>query len=307
MRSRPQLARIADALLARSPAQRLARRRAGRHVAVLAYHGVDDADCFARQLDSLVRCCHPISLDEFLDAVHGRGRLPDHAVLITFDDGQRSVLDVGLPLLRERGLPAVVYVVAGLVDGDTPYWWTEAEALSLAGGRSTRTRSRGRDLVRELKRVPDRERLAALAELRATSPVPPPAVAQLRAHELRRLESAGVAIGNHSLTHPCLQHCDDDKIRSEVIESQRILTEALGRPPRSFAYPNGDFDDRVVAAVNAAGFDAAFLFDHRLAAVPPDDRLRISRLRVDSTTTVDRFQITLSGIHPALHRLRGGT
>jgi peptidoglycan/xylan/chitin deacetylase (PgdA/CDA1 family) len=287
-----------DRLLARSPAQWAFHRRTGQRLVVLAYHGVDDPACFVAQLDHLVDAASPVSLDAVIDAVHGRRALPRRAVLITFDDGARSVYDDALPLLRERGLPAAAFVVAGLLDTDEPDWWTEVEALA---GRE------GPDLVRRLKRVPDDDRLAAIADLRHAASSPAPRVPHLRRHELRALEAAGIAVGNHSHTHPCLPWCRDDKVRAEVAGAHAVLTDALGHPPTAFAYPNGDCDARARQAVEDCRYEVAFLFDHRLSPAVPPDPLRVSRLRVDSTTSLDRFSATVSGLHPALHRLRGGT
>jgi peptidoglycan/xylan/chitin deacetylase (PgdA/CDA1 family) len=286
-----------DRLLARSPAQWAFHRRAGQRLVVLAYHAVDDPARFVAQLDHLVDAAAPQPLEAVVDAVHGRRALPARAVLITFDDGARSVYDEALPLLRERGLPAAAFVVTGLLDTDQPYWWTEVEALA---GRE------GPALVRRLKGVPDDDRLATIADLRRAASSPAPRVPNLRRHELRALESAGIAVGSHSHTHPCLPRCRDDKIRAEVADAHAVLTEALGHAPTAFAYPNGDCDGRTRQAVQACGYEVAFLFDHRLSPVTPRDPLRVSRLRVDSTTSLDRLSTTVSGLHPAMHRLRGG-
>ncbi len=287
-----------DRLLARSPAQWAFHRRAGARLAVLAYHAVDDPSRFAAQLDHLVSAAAPLPLDAAVDAVRGRRTLPERAVLITFDDGARSVHDEALPLLRERGLPAAAFVVTGLLDTDEPYWWTEAEALAASEGPA---------LVRRLKQVPDDERLATIADLRRVASSPAPRVANLQRGELRALERAGIAVGNHSHTHPCLPRCADDKIRAEVADAHAVLTDALGHAPTAFAYPNGDCDARTRQAVEDCGYEVAFLFDHRLSPAVPSDRLRVSRLRVDSTTTLDRLTTIVSGLHPAMHRLRGGT
>lgn len=304
--ARPPGPSVAQAALARSPIQRVARCRAAQRLAVLAYHGVDDADSFARQLDWLVRFTRPVTLDDVIDAAAGRITLPDHAALVTFDDGQRSVLELGLPLLQERGIPAVVYVVAGLLGGVVPFWWREVEDLWDGGGRVAGIHAEsGRELVRALKHVPDGRRRSALAELRKTAPTRAAPASHLEWAELSVLEAGGVAVGNHSLTHPCLPRAGDEVIRHEVDEAHRRLSEALGRPPRSFAYPNGDVDDRTVAAVQRAGYDIAFLFDHRLASLPIEDPLRTSRLRIGSTATPDRLSIILSGLHPALLHAAG--
>jgi peptidoglycan/xylan/chitin deacetylase (PgdA/CDA1 family) len=295
-----------DGVLRWSPAQLAFRRRAASRLTVLAYHGVDDPGGFGRQLDYLVRTMRPVSLDAVLDAVAGNRELPPRAVLLTFDDGHRSMLEVGAPLLTERRLPAVAFVVAGLLDTDTPFWWTEVERLLTQGGRPGPYGELGpAALVARLKAVPDDERLAVIAELRRTARGPAPRTPQLRRRELPLLEAAGVSVENHTLTHPCLPRCDDAKAAAEVTEADRRLGDALGRAPRAFAYPNGEWDGRAERALAAAGYRLAFLFDHRTNPLPPGLPLRISRTRVSSHTAMDRFAILASGLHPALHHARG--
>ncbi|MGH2653116.1 MAG: polysaccharide deacetylase family protein [Actinomycetota bacterium] len=303
---RTQARRAIDAVLAHSPAQPFFKRRRSGRLAALAYHGVDDPGMFERHLDRLIRIANPISLDQLLDAATGRGRLPPRPVLITFDDGEWSVLQAGLPLLKARGLPAVAFVVAGLLDTDEPYWWAEAERRAAAGGTvDGRPVASVAELIRRMKRVPDRERESLIEELRGSTPGLDVSLPQLRRSDLPVLEASGIAIGNHSLLHPCLSRCTDERIEREITESHTLLTEALGRPPRSFAYPDGIGDDRVRAALAASGYEASFLFDHRLSDLPLADPLRISRVRVDSDNDLNRFSIVLSGLHPALHHRLG--
>jgi peptidoglycan/xylan/chitin deacetylase (PgdA/CDA1 family) len=293
-------------MLRRSPAQLAFRRLAARRLTVLAYHGVDDPESFRRQLDHLVATARPVSLEEVVAAVARRRRLPPRAVLVTFDDGHRSVLDAGLPLLRERGIPAVAFVVAGLLDTETPFWWTEVEQLLARGGRTTTDGGLAPSvLVARLKAAPDAERLAAIAELRRTASGPAPPAPQLRRDELPLLEAAGIAVENHTWSHPCLPRCDDRKAAAEAHDAHRALRDALGREPRAFAYPNGDWDERTERALAAAGYAAGFLFDHRVNRAAPGHPLRLSRVRVNSDTSLDRFAIILSGLHPALHHARG--
>lgn len=289
-----------------SPAQLAFARRAAGRLTVLAYHGLDDPSSFSRQLDYLARNMRPVSLDELGDAVARRRDLPQHAVLITFDDGYRSVLEAGVPLLRERGFPAVVFVVAGLLDTDEPFWWTEVEALLGLGGSAGRYRDLpAAALVAKLKTVPDAERLEVVTELRGGARAPAHRTPQLRLDELPALETAGIAVGSHSLTHPCLSRCDDRKVAAEVLQAHRRLRAALGHEPRAFAYPNGDWDQRAEWALQASGYALAFLFDHRRNPAVPSHPLRISRFRVNSDTSLDRFAVIVSGLHSALHHARG--
>jgi peptidoglycan/xylan/chitin deacetylase (PgdA/CDA1 family) len=297
-----------DAALRRSPVQPVFHWRASRRLAVLAYHGVDDAERFKEHLDHIRRSAAAVSLDEALEAIDGRGTLPRRAVLITFDDGHRSVLEVGLPMLRERGLPAVAFVVAGVLDSDRPFWWSEVVDLASRGGVVHGMPSLApRELVAALKRVPDTRRLRAIEELRRTATGAADPIPQLRSGDLKTLESGGIAIGNHTTSHPCLSRCADDVCRIEVETAHRTLSSALGHPPSSFAYPDGDRDTRAASVLAELGYRGAFLFDHRLSSRRPRDPLAVSRLRVNSTTTLDRFRTIASGLHPTVHRVRGGS
>ncbi len=280
--------------------QRLSMAVGPRRLCVLAYHGVPDGCRFAAQLDWLAANRQPISLGQARSAILHDSALPPRAVLLTFDDGDRSLVEVGLPLLRERGIPGVAFVVAGLVDTEQPFWWMEVEELSLAGASSEPLA----DLVRRLKSVSDVERRHTIERMRAFVGKTG-RTAQLTSEELRQLESDGVAVGNHSLTHPCLDKCDDAVLKVEVHRAHERLTQILGHPPGAFAYPNGNWDARVRETVAAAGYDLSFAFDHRIAALPVHDPLTVSRVRVDTAASLDRFRIRVSGLHPLLHHVRG--
>ncbi|WP_354643075.1 polysaccharide deacetylase family protein [Kitasatospora camelliae] len=296
-----------DALLRRSPLQPLFRVRAARRLAVLAYHGVDDPASFAAQMERLASTAHPVTLGQVERALAERRPLPPRSVLVTFDDGDRTVLTDGLPVLTRLGIPAVAYVIAQLIDGDQPFWWSEAAYLATRGGtaRGLPDADPGA-VVARMKRLPDADRRRALEELRATADRPAPRRPQLTGADLTALRESGVEIGNHSLSHPCLDRCDDPTVRTEVLGAHRLLTDRLGEPPTSFAYPNGNVDRRAEQVLLELGYTTGFLFDHRHDALRPANPLRISRLRVNSTTGRDRFDTILSGLHPAVHRLRGG-
>ncbi|MFJ9520509.1 polysaccharide deacetylase family protein [Kitasatospora sp. NPDC101801] len=296
-----------DRLLRRSPLQPFFRARAAHRLSVLAYHGVDDPVSFAAQMERLTRSASPVTLDTVERAVTEGRPLPPRSVLVTFDDGDRTLLTRGLSVLARHGVPAAAFVVAGLVDGDQPFWWREAAELAAQGGTAGPLAGvPAGAVVRRLKLLPDLERQAALDELRATAARPAARQQQLAARELPELAAAGVAIGNHTLGHPCLDRCAPAVVRTEIEQAHRLLTGWLGAAPTAFAYPNGNFDPGADTVLRELGYRLGFLFDHRQDALLPPNPLRISRLRVNSDTTRARFDTILSGLHPAVHRLRGG-
>nr|WP_199171507.1 MULTISPECIES: poly-beta-1,6-N-acetyl-D-glucosamine N-deacetylase PgaB [Luteimonas] len=107
---------------------------------VLSYHDIRDdvaakgdpdayavsTTNFAQHLDWLhAHDYRPVSVQAVLDARAGGAPLPDKAVLLTFDDGLRSVYTHAFPLLRAYGYPALVAPVTGWMDlpadGVVPY------------------------------------------------------------------------------------------------------------------------------------------------------------------------------------------
>ncbi|PBC76120.1 polysaccharide deacetylase [Streptomyces sp. TLI_235] len=198
-----------DTVLRHSPLQPVFRALAAGRLAVLAYHGIDDRRSFAAQMARLARTARPVSLARVERALREGRPLPPRSVLVTFDDGDRSLLTHGLPVLARHDIPAAAYVIAGLIGGDRPFWWSEAAFLVGHGGTADGLPpgTAPDAAVRLLKRLPDGERRRRLDGLRSTAAAPAPRQPQLSPEDLRTLRDAGVAIGNHTVDHPCLDTC----------------------------------------------------------------------------------------------------
>ena len=75
--------------------------------------------------------------------------------------------------------------------------------------------------------------------------------------ELASLASGPVEIGGHTITHPSLPVLRLDEQEREIADGRARLEELLGRPPETFSYPYGDYDDATVRLVEQAGFRLA--------------------------------------------------
>ncbi len=69
-------------------------------------------------------------LGEFLA---GRRALPRKSVVITIDDGFRSVYTIGFPVLREFGFPATLFVYTDFVRGEPGLDWEELREMIATG------------------------------------------------------------------------------------------------------------------------------------------------------------------------------
>ena len=83
--------------------------------------------------------------------------------------------------------------------------------------------------------------------------------------ELIELQKEGVDIECHSMTHPQLTHRGgktpeqyDAWLTNETATSKSILESKLGKPIKYFAYPYGEYNEKVEAKTIAAGYEAIF-------------------------------------------------
>jgi peptidoglycan/xylan/chitin deacetylase (PgdA/CDA1 family) len=127
------LPRLFSSLSHRTRTAALRRIRRKRSV-VLGYHGVADCarkdDLFLLQvtparfrslLESMLEAGFRfLTLAEFVRESRG-GTPPPGLAVVSFDDAMRNNLTTALPILRELGIPATVYVPTDWLGGQSPY------------------------------------------------------------------------------------------------------------------------------------------------------------------------------------------
>lgn len=95
-------------------------------VAILAYHALDESgavtavppDRFRKHLESLARSGYQVvGLDRVIDWLATERPLPSRAVVLTFDDGYRSVRTEAFAELRRRGASATIFLTTGRCGG----------------------------------------------------------------------------------------------------------------------------------------------------------------------------------------------
>jgi peptidoglycan/xylan/chitin deacetylase (PgdA/CDA1 family) len=150
---------------------------------------------------------------------------------VTFDDGFRSVLDRGLPVLDRLGVPATIFLPTALIGPQGFATWPGPDAW------------RGTEYEDEL-RLLDWDEVGTLIE-------------------------HGWEIGSHTRWHKRLPELGDAELAAELGESKGQCEMRLGRPCDSIAYPYGDYDARVVAAAREAGYRFGCTLPSRFPAPAP--------------------------------------
>ena len=233
------------------------------NVKVLLYHDIEAhesdytaglecttrTDAFCAHLDWLRRHYDVISLDTLL-----AGNAPSKAAVITFDDGYHSVYRNAWPALRERDMPATVYLISSVVDNVAMVWvnelnyWLHAEP---AFTRSVLERDAGvpaglsvADVISHCRVHYEADRItAALDQIRAVFPdAYQAAVVQAQLYvswdEVRAMQQAGMSFGNHTVTHPNLERLSDEQQFAEFAGAQQTIAREIG-PVATLAYPFG--------------------------------------------------------------------
>jgi peptidoglycan/xylan/chitin deacetylase (PgdA/CDA1 family) len=127
-----QSARIATAKL--RPA------RDWRGIRILGYHRIADVAStlavapavFRRQLEAVLESgAKPISVADALELLRG-GPIEERYVAVTFDDGYLDNRDEALPVLRELGIPATIYVATSALDGEPAFTWFREQPPALS-------------------------------------------------------------------------------------------------------------------------------------------------------------------------------
>ena len=105
------------------------------HVAALNYHKVAEIPSGTRYPENYVRPeqfraqlrllraagYNSITVSQYLAHRRGNAPLPPRPVMLTFDDGYLSNYDLALPMVREHGYSATVFIVSGML-GATNAW-----------------------------------------------------------------------------------------------------------------------------------------------------------------------------------------
>ena len=177
-----------------------------------------------------------LTLKQVWAAWHGHTQMPARPVVLTFDDGYRSIATRAGPILRSHHWPGVLNLKVGNI----------SNRWGFGAGR------------------------------------------------VRGLIRAGWEVDSHTLTHPDLTTLDAASLRHEVSASRTAIRRRFHVPVHFFCYPSGRYNDRVVAAVEEAGYLGATTTNYGVARL--DDPYRLDRVRVNRSDGIAGFAAKMTAV-----------
>lgn len=260
-------------------------------------------DLFAQCLAFFTAHYHVVSID---DVLAPDAHLPDHPLLITFDDGWADHEQVALPLLANAGLPALVFVAADAVDAHEPerFWEIrlvhayrrgalDRRALTGLWSAATTAPAPAFDRLDDVRALIERmialdlDRVAALLAPHAGALATPGDRHMLTTAELLNLPRNRVAIGGHGASHAPMTRLADPA--ADLRRSHAELAARLGAPVPTMSFPHGAYRRDVVDAARAAGYRVVFTSDPVLNPLPDGGPMPtlLGRVAFDPAAIVD--------------------
>ncbi len=285
----------------------------------LAFHDTDRAT-FTKQAEFLVEHAEIIDIETFL----ARSRVPrgKPLVTLTFDDGYRTFVTDVVPVLKQHGIPATWFIPTMFVDSDDVFWFSRLQCAVThtkrteidVAGKLVPIRPWNRGIVyaalsRAVKKASEDQKQQLLADLLGQLGQPPDSaidafriVSSKQLGDLSRDPVAAklITVGSHTHTHPQMSQLDDAALDYELTHSKELLERWTGRPVRHFAYPSGDYDDRILNAMERNGYQSSWTTEPRFTS-ESDAPHQMPRVSVDAGTIgLLSAQITLAGKERAM-------
>ena len=257
-----------------------------RRVTILLYHAVQP-DVLDQHLTVLKRTYTFITLDDYLNAREFDQKLPPKSLVLTLDDGHASNRAL-LPVLREHGVFATIFLCTGIVGTQRRFWFKHPGA---------------HPEVPSLKLSPNEERLKDLQQLGFDEYKEFEDRQALSWEEVNEMRD-WVDFQPHSMFHPILPRCTDKRVQEEIAGSKRDL-EDKGFAADIFAYPNGDYTRREVRIAQESGYRCALSIDSGFNS-DTTDLFRLKRIGIPDGARNSELIVRASGVWSFLRVLVKG-
>ena len=239
-----------------------------RRVTIMFHHNIDP-ETLEVQLEALHRRYNLVALRDCVEALRsGRiGSLPPKPLVLTFDDGWRGNFDL-LEVFRKYSVTPTIFLCSGVAGTHRRFWWTALDDATAKG---------------RLKIVADSDRMEWLSRHGYSETDDVADRMALSRQEIQAMRSV-VDFQAHTIFHPILTQCDDERAWREIAGSREALKRDFGLDVFAFAYPNGDYGDREVDLVSKAGYACAVTTDVGVNR-PRADLYRLKRIGLPSAAS----------------------
>jgi len=292
---------------------------------ILIYHRVSPAKndwypppinptLFEREIEYFCRTYEIITLDNLARCLQNRKSLPEKAIVITFDDGNKDNYLCAYPILKKYHAPATIFLSTGSIGTNNPFWWNKVDytirnaplvelTLNEIGTyslKSIENRSKSAfSIIEKLSELDEKQKNLIIDNLISISGINIPANLSkeriLSWNDVQEMSSENISFGAHSVTHPILTRIPLEQARWEIIQSKKDIEEKTGRAVTAFAYPNGIYNNEVINIVKENAFNCAVIVNPGKLINSKTDPYQLNR--IGAVGDLDRLKVLLSGLY----------
>lgn len=245
--------------------------------------------------------------------------------VLTFDDGWLDNYRHAFPILKKYHVPATIFLPTNYI-GSNEWFWPEKFAYLLArlsqDSMTSAQRKRAGGVIAQLSGLASHKfdgqqgvSLDTVWEVIGRCKLAPPSEIQsginklseilevsvphervtMNWSEVAEMAENGISFGSHSCSHHILTRLNEETIRQELQESDRLLrTLPVGYLP-VFCYPNGDNNESIQGLVRQAQYVAAVGTRSGVEGRHPENMYELNRIGMhnDVSETVPLLSVHL--------------
>jgi poly-beta-1,6-N-acetyl-D-glucosamine N-deacetylase len=201
-------------------------------VPIITFHN-PSYSTFETAIRFFIRHYNIISLKDYVFAVENKIRIPNRAIIITFDDGHIKNFDL-LEIITRFQVPVTIFICSELMGTNKHFWWTQVKNKISSEDWKIRSIKEKDEFLKKYDIDPARE---YSNDTRQT----------MNLEEIGIMKKTGlVDFQSHTSSHPMLPYCTDEESLSEIKNSKNQLESVFQHPIYAIAFPFGQYSQREI-------------------------------------------------------------
>lgn len=242
-------------------------------VRVLFYHD-PKPELFEKHLQLIQKRYHIISLKQYLE---NKDDLPAYPVIITFDDGHAGNYNL-LPVLKRYGTPVTIFLATNIIGTKRRLWYNGLDTAKKEA----------------LKLKPDEERLSYMSTIGYADNLEFESGDGLSTEQLAEMMQI-VDFQSHTITHPILPRCSNEKSKHEILQSKQEVEKLTGQECYAIAFPNGDYNEREISLAREAGYKVVLTCDFGFHS-SKQIQYQLKRISIPDNCQLPELNLRVSGL-----------
>ncbi|MDD2305492.1 MAG: polysaccharide deacetylase family protein [Prolixibacteraceae bacterium] len=185
-------------------------------------------------------------LNQFEEVIRTK-KLDQKIAVITIDDGFRNNLNL-LDIIKKYNVYTTIFVTTSAIE-EGNFWF------EFVGDKGQSKETITREKIR-LKKLDENSFAIEINNLKAKTHLFRTALTEQELIELTT--NPLIAIESHTVTHPSMPYISENAQRKELLNSKIILEKLTNKEVNYFAYPMGDYTERLKILAKESGYRLCF-------------------------------------------------